>query len=298
MSDGLSMVVNYWGIRGSVPSPLTSEQVIDKDAALIARLIQDGGTTELFGDPVQPEKIRAYLKGLPLSLAGTYGGDTTCVEIQARDSPLIIIDAGTGARLLGNALFGRIFSGNKSVNPLNDNELTKKDIHIFFTHYHWDHLQGFPFFGPGFTSLFDIHFYGKADTRGRLSEVLAGQQQYPNFPVEWRDMPCVVSDKQYHELGRMTPSPIKIGNAVVSYIELDHPDRVFGYAVQVDGVKYAFATDTEHRDSPDPELVKLAKGARVLYYDAQYLPEEYKGEKGMHKFRWGTVLTNGVLEQL
>jgi phosphoribosyl 1,2-cyclic phosphodiesterase len=279
MNENPSMVIKYWGVRGSIPAPLTAEQIREKEIALIEKIIQDGGTDKFAGDR---SKIKEYLETLPLSLSGTYGGDTTCLEIQAKDSPLIMIDAGTGARALGNAILGRLFTG-KNFNPLNSDEDTKKQIHLFFTHYHWDHIQGFPFFGPGFIPGVNIHFYGKKDATQELSDVLKGQQQYPNFPVEWVDMPC---DKTYHELGRLSPVSMNVGKVKVNYQELTHPDSVFAYSIEVDGKKFVCATDTEHKDSPDPRLIKIAKNADILYYDSQYTPEEYCNPK-MPKFDWG-----------
>jgi len=263
MTDTDSLVIKYWGVRGSVPAPLTSKEVT--------------------------EKVNGINNNPCLPPIGTYGGNTTCIEVQAKDSPLMVIDAGTGIRELGNSLMGKIFAG-ENLNPLSSNEKTKKDIHLFFTHYHWDHLQGFPFFAPTFLSgdkAVKIHFYGKQDARQRLSEVLKGQQQYPNFPVEWEDIAC---EKEYRELGRMNPSPILLGKenpVIIEYRELDHPDRSFGYSFEVNGKKFACATDTEHRDIVDPNVLFLAKDADVLYYDGQYTPEEYCGKAGFPRVRWG-----------
>ena len=262
MTEDSSLVIKYWGVRGSIPAPLTTREVIEK-------------VSGINNNPCLP----------PI---GTYGGNTTCIEVQAKDSPLMIIDAGTGIRELGNSLLKNLFS-SKNLNPLSSNKETKKDIHLFFTHYHWDHIQGFPFFAPAFMpgdNKVNIHFYGKRDARQRLSAVLEGQQQYPNFPVEFGDMAC---DTEYRELGRMNLSPIKLPNSqvIIEYRELDHPDRSFGYSFEVNGKKFACATDTEHRDIVDPSISFLAKNADVLYYDAQYTPEEYAGEKGPHKVRWG-----------
>lgn len=271
------MRITYWGVRGSIPSPLTTAQIQEKETALLKRIIADGGLEKLFGANPQPEVIRAYLETLPFSLSGTYGGDTTCVEIQTKDSPLIIIDAGTGARALGQTLLGRLFSGN-NLNPLNHNAETARDIHLFFSHYHWDHVQGIPFFGPAFIAgekQVRMNFYGKADARQRLSDVLKGQQEYPSFPVVWEDMPC---GKEYHELSRMTPAEIHLGESTVRNQELTHPDSVFAYAITVGDRKFVFATDTEHKDRPDPRLVQLARDADILYYDSQYTSEEYDGD--------------------
>lgn len=288
-----SLVIKYWGVRGSIPAPLTTENIIAKEKALIRQIMQDGGTDKLFKGQDEAS-IQKYLSNLNLSLSGTYGGDTTCIEVQARDSPLIVLDAGSGIGSLGRAVIKRLFSG-KNLNPLNSDEATKREIHLFFTHYHWDHLQGFPFFAPGFIpgeNKVDIHFYGKRDTRQRLSEVLAGQQQYPNFPVVWGDMPCVKSDEQYHELRRTEPLRILLGRSTITFQELAHPDSVLAYSIEVSGKKFVCATDTEHKDSPDPRLIKLAKDADVLYYDAQYDPEGYRGDPksvtgALPKFDWG-----------
>ena len=284
MTEQGSMVVKYWGVRGSIPAPLTTEQIRAKEEALIRQMLKDGAVEVL---KQNPEKIKEYLQSLPLSLSGTYGGNTTCLEVQARDSPLIVIDSGSGARALGNDVIRRLFSG-QHLNPLSSDEATKKELRLFFTHYHWDHLQGFPFFGPAFIGLPDkklkIKFYGKADTRNTLSGVLKRQQQYPNFPVAWKDMPC---DKKYLELGRMTSEKIEVGNAIVTFKELTHPDSVFAYRIEINGKSFVCATDTEHKDSADPRLVMLAKGANILYYDGQYTPEEYCGKVGPTKFDWG-----------
>lgn len=280
------MTIKYWGVRGSIPSPLTKEDVKAKQVALTQQLAKDGGIEKLFGSEPSVQKINDYLDSLPLSVAGTYGGDTTCLEIQAKDSPLIVIDAGSGARAFGDVLAKRIFSG-KNLNPLDSNE-RDHDLHLFFTHYHWDHIQGFPFFGPAFIPgpmRLNIHFYGKKNAKTRLSHVLQGQQQYPNFPIEWQAMPC---KKSYKELGRMTPVELQVGNAIVKYAELDHPDRVLGYSVELSNKKFVCGTDTEHRGVEDPILVGLAKNADVLYYDAQYTPIEYSGEGApMSRVRWG-----------
>jgi len=274
------MKIKYWGVRGSIPAPLTDKDVFDKIVAVVKDIRGD------IQHLVSEELIREYLTTLPRCMIGTYGGNTTCIEVQAKDSPLIMLDAGSGAREMGNSLLPRIFSG-QNLNQLSKDDAAKREVHLLLSHYHWDHLQGFPFFVPAFLTgqnKVTVNFYGKKDTRQRLSEVLSGQQQYPNFPVEWEDMPC---DKVYHELSRLESRTLQIGSAKVTYQELNHPDEVFAYRIETNGKSFVLATDTEHRDHPDPRLVKLAKGADILYYDAQYTPDEYKGKKGMPKIDWG-----------
>ena len=285
-----SMIIKYWGVRGSIPTPLTDKQEKEKQCANFMDVIKRGGTSKLFGDdadaPDLAEKIMQFLNNQPKSLAGTYGGDTTCLEIQARDSPLIMIDAGSGARALGNVVLGRLFS-ESNLNPLDSDPERKRDLHLFLTHYHWDHIQGFPFFGPAFIpkdKKVNINFYGKENGKTRLSDALKGQQEYPLFPVGWKAMPC---KKTYKELGRIASTEIPVGEVVVKYAELDHPDKVLGYSIEIDGKKFVCATDTEHRAIEDPFLIELAKDADILYYDAQYTPEEYSGKEGPSKVRWG-----------
>jgi len=288
-----TMKIKYWGVRGSVPTPLTTEEIREKQIALIKELFQNKKSSRVcnFGGEFTEDNARAFLDNLPLSITGTYGGDTTCIEVQAKDTPLIVIDAGTGAKNLGKTLAGRLFSKG-DLNPLNNDAATAKDIHMPLTHYHWDHIQGLPFCTPLFIhgdKKVNVHFYGRKGAQQQLSDVLRGQQTCPNFPVAWEDMPC---NKYYHELGRLAPEAIAIGKARVTYTELTHPDAVFAYAIEVEDKKFVCATDTEHKDRPDPRLVKLAKNANILYYDAQYTPEEYEGKPGtltgaMPKFDWG-----------
>jgi len=294
------LVVKYWGVRGSIPTPLNARQLRKKQVELLAKVADNTELTEICeeayqqGDDLDREAISKLIEKIDdegLALKGTYGGNTTCIEVQARNSPLIVIDAGTGIRELGNVLLGRIFSG-ENLNPLDENvakdNASLRNMHLFFTHYHWDHLQGFPFFAPAFLPMPDkklnINFYGKRDARENLSDVLIHQQQYPNFPVVWGDMPC---GKYYHEMPRLESSTFQVGDAKVTYQELTHPDSVFAYRIELAGKSFVCATDTEHKDTVDPRLVKLAAGADILYYDAQYTPEEYIGEIGVNKFDWG-----------
>ncbi|MFC1744354.1 MBL fold metallo-hydrolase [Candidatus Riflebacteria bacterium] len=287
-----SIHIKYWGIRGSIPTPLTKDEVLLKAQNLLEKVIEDGEFARLCGGDLKKEerceRIKKYLENQPLSSIGTYGGNTTCVEVRAKDSPLIIIDSGSGIRKLGDYLIKRLFS-DQHFNPLSSNEDTKRDIHLFFSHYHWDHLHGFPFFKPAFIPGTRITFYGKDNCRKSISEVLAGQQETPNFPVVWEDMPC---EKHYFQLGRMEslvkeeagrPSFLP---AKITYQELTHPDAVFAYRIEMNNKAFVMATDTEHKDTPDPRLTKLAKDADILYYDGQYTPEEYRDAR-MPKFDWG-----------
>ena len=298
-NENPSMIVKYWGVRGSIPAPMTQEELRKKQTILVQKAIEDCTYNPglLLDDDkcLDVNKLHEWLLHQPRSLSGTYGGDTTCIEVQAKDSPLMIIDAGTAIRHLGNALMKRMFSpvkdGRRShLNPLCNNDSTARDAHLFFSHFHWDHMQGFPFFVPAFidgANKLSMHFYGRDDTQKMVSEVLAGQQQYPTFPVKLEETPC---KKEYHPLQRICPTSQQVGAARVVYQELTHPDIVFAYRVDVEGKAFVFASDTEPHCISDPRLVALARDADIMYYDAQYLPEEYAGspkDGSGNKIGWG-----------
>ena len=137
-------------------TPLRQQQ-----ARVIEAIQRQGGIERLFGKDVNETKVQEFLRNQPLSVSGTYGGDTTCLEVQARDSPLIMIDSGSGIRKLGKILIQRLFS-DQNLNPLDSDLNRKREVHLFLTHYHWDHIQGFPFFDPAFISgdnKLKIYFY-------------------------------------------------------------------------------------------------------------------------------------------
>ncbi len=118
------MKIRLWGVRGSIPTPLSSNQIQRKISAVVQRIQED--------DLKSPEKRESFLSSLPDSIFGTVGGNTTCVESRLDDDTMIIFDAGSGLTKLGNDLFHR----NKHI----------REYNIFFTHFHWDHIQGLPFF--------------------------------------------------------------------------------------------------------------------------------------------------------
>jgi phosphoribosyl 1,2-cyclic phosphodiesterase len=198
------------------------------------------------------------------------GGNTSCVEVRA-GGLLLVFDGGTGLRALGNSLL-------KSM-PI--------EAWIFFSHVHWDHIQGFPFFTPAFVKGNTIHLYGGHKVSGTLEETLAGQMENPSFPVHLTDMGAKMN---FHDLfeGEVVELPTKQGGSVkISNTRGNHPNGVYAYRVDHDGHSVMYATDTEHYAIVDPKLKKLAQGVDILIYDSQYTPEEYAGQNGMPKTGWG-----------
>jgi phosphoribosyl 1,2-cyclic phosphodiesterase len=160
---------------------------------------------------------------------------------------------------------------------------------IFFSHVHWDHIQGFPFFTPAFVRGNVIHLYGGHKVSGTLEETLAGQMENPSFPVHLSEMGAAMS---FHDLfeGEVVKIPAADGTGgtiTISNARGNHPNGVYAYRVDYDGASVMYATDTEHYAVIDPRLRNLANGCDLLIYDSQYTPEEYAGMTGMPKLGWG-----------
>lgn len=199
------------------------------------------------------------------------GGNTSCVEVRAGKA-ILIFDGGTGLRLLGRALLPEM--------PLS--------VHLFFSHVHWDHIQGFPFFEPAFIKGNAIHLYGGHNVSRTLEETLAGQMDHPSFPVHLTQMGATMSFRDLHE-GEIVSVDAGNGEVVsVSSAPGNHPQGVSAYRVDFKGKSVVYATDTEHYSVVDPRLLALSEGANVLIYDSQYTPEEYAGSSGKRpKAGWG-----------
>ncbi|OGW45925.1 MAG: metal-dependent hydrolase [Nitrospirae bacterium GWC2_57_9] len=202
-----------------------------------------------------------------------YGGDTTCLEIRSRDNDIIIVDAGTGIRKLGNKLLA---SGESALN-------------ILFTHAHWDHLMGFPFFKPIYSKKTAIKLYGCAYTQQSIEKVLSKSMIAPYFPVDFTQLQAAIIPRTVCE------EPFAIGPVLVTPIQLSHPNRGIGYKFTEDNKSFVFLTDNEltlrHSGGCDyEEYLRFARDADILVHDAEYTQEQYKITKG-----WGhSVYTDAL----
>ncbi len=194
-----------------------------------------------------------------------YGGETTCIEVQASSGELIIIDAGSGIRKLGNRLM-----------------IDKpKEINIFFTHAHWDHLSGFPFFKPIHATFSKVNVFGPALTQDSVKNILSKTMTTPYFPVELED---INADINFIPLKNKNT---KIGTVTIETIPLNHTNKGVGYKLTENGKSFVFLTDNElthpHEGGATlEEYTEFCKGVDVLFHDAEYTPEDYKHTKG-----WG-----------
>jgi phosphoribosyl 1,2-cyclic phosphodiesterase len=190
-----------------------------------------------------------------------YGGNTPCVEMRVGKERLIF-DAGTGIRLLGEQII------SESLDTIN----TGTTGHIFFSHSHWDHIQGFPFFTPAFMTGNRFNIYGGLTPNGiSIKERLNTQMMDPNFPVPLKIMGA---EMHFHNLA--VGEVVRVGDATVTSASLNHPGGATGYRVNYGGRSAAYITDTEHRMGElDTNILRFIEGVDLFIYDCTYTDEEY-----------------------
>ncbi len=190
-----------------------------------------------------------------------YGGNTACIEVRLANGTLIILDCGSGLRGLGKSLL---------------REFGERPIHayVFLTHFHWDHIQGIPFFLPLYKKGNSFLFHSVCRKGVELRSAVEGQMINPYFPV---DMSAMGAVRHFYDLDE---SPINLNGATIRSAPLNHPQECVGYRIEADGGVFVLATDTEPGSAyHDRSVRELAQGAEVLVYDAQYTPEQLRGEK-------------------
>ncbi|MGF1515322.1 MAG: MBL fold metallo-hydrolase [Elainellaceae cyanobacterium] len=195
-----------------------------------------------------------------------YGGNTSCIEMLI-DGRRLIFDGGTGLRVLGQELLKH----------------TPVEANMFFTHSHWDHIQGFPFFTPAFVPGNKFNIYGTVAPNGSTVEQrLNDQMLHPNFPVPLQIMGA---DLSFHDIE--VGDCIEVGDIRVDNRMLNHPGEAVGYRVSWNGLSAAYVTDTEHfPDRLDENVLWLAQDADVFIYDSTYTDAEYHAEP-VGKVGWG-----------
>jgi len=188
-----------------------------------------------------------------------YGGDTTCVEIRTRSGDVIVVDAGTGIRRLGTYLY--------------DEKAYK--LNFIFTHAHWDHVMGFPFFKPLFSKKFHIRMHRCPYHNQFVESILSKVMAPPYFPVKYND---VTARMTYPDAG---PQEFNVGSVTVVPIALSHPNGGSGYKFIEDGKSFVFLTDNElgylHPGGlAFKDYLDFCSEADLLIHDAEYTPREYK----------------------
>lgn len=197
-----------------------------------------------------------------------YGGNTPCASLRLRGGEILIVDAGTGLKKLGERL-------------LEEHRGKRFQISLFLTHFHLDHIIGFPFFGPLFSPNFSIDVFAHCsseETEYYLKGLMAGRY----FPLKFEETP---SKKTIRSLDK---EPLRIATVEVFSCPLHHPQGSVALKFQEGENSAVFATDTEHpEDGCDEKLASFARESEILVYDAMFTPEEYeKGRKGWGHSTW------------
>jgi len=242
------MKVIFWGTRGSLPCPLTAHSIRSRLTQVLEMALDHG-----LGDK---ERIKPFLDSLPFALRSAYGGNTSCVQITGGQD-FVLCDAGSGLRDFGNA---HVQSGGLK-NPA--------QFHIFISHLHWDHLQGFPFFVPAYVPGNRVKIYGCHED---LERAFVTQQEPPFFPLPLKELKGDISfevlapDREYEIAG------FKVCGA-----RQNHPGGSYGYYFGKDGKKVVYSTDSEHQDDSEngsDHLLAFFEDADLLIFDAQYVFRE------------------------
>jgi phosphoribosyl 1,2-cyclic phosphodiesterase len=193
-----------------------------------------------------------------------FGGNTTSIKITRDNGRIAIVDAGTGIRNLGKDLLKKDFY--------------QREIFIGFTHFHWDHIQGFPFFAPAYdpNMVINILALGKDNEIESLEETFKGQMIPNYFPVPLESMGATFNFLQVDK------NKLKINDAEISVIKQNHPGGSFAYRMEDNGKSLVICTDIEHGKSVLPEIVDFCKNADLLVHEGQYTREELEAHAG-----WG-----------
>jgi phosphoribosyl 1,2-cyclic phosphodiesterase len=253
--------IKLWGVRGSIPTPGLPVVQEEQKKQFLQGFFDNGFSSKA--------DIDTYLSSIPHYLLSGWGGNTMCVEASAGTKSLMI-DCGSGLRNKGLELMAGPCGKGKG------------EVHILFTHFHWDHLAGLPFFIPIFIPGNKIHLYAVQD---ELEQVLKTLFQRPYFPVSYEQL---LSSIVYHKLEPR--EKIKINGFSVIPYQLDHPDPCWGYKITKNKKTYSHCVDTECKRYTAKQLgedIGLYQKVDLMLFDAQYTLLET-----IEKVDWGHSSAN------
>jgi phosphoribosyl 1,2-cyclic phosphodiesterase len=249
------MKVRFWGVRGSVPSPVSPQTIRNKISSVLQRVRPE--------DLESPTSRERFLSSLPPWLFGTYGGNSACIEARLSDNSCIILDAGSGIRELSASLA--------------DETQPILDYHVFLTHFHYDHVQGLPFFGPAYNPNAHVTFYSPDPN---AEQIIRNHMSPPYFPVQMGDvMAAQISFRQ------LDSDPVVIGNGNVTWREHKHPGGAVAFRVEEQGRAFIFSTDAELQQSDfekSPPNREFYGNVSMVIMDTQYTLGE-----AIEKYDWG-----------
>ena len=239
------MKIRFWGTRGSIPVSMTTADIRTK---LVAAL--QGSRDRRLDNRAD---IEAYIDGLGFDVAGTYGGHSSCVQIDTGGEEHVILDMGSGARPFGQHLVERLGPGNPQT------------YHVFMSHLHWDHIMGFPFFTPTYIPGNRIIVHACHED---VEYAFRRQQRGPSFPVDFNQLAATISFDVLQPDTTYT-----IAGMTVRAKRQRHTGDSYGWRFEKDGQCVVYSTDSEHRVEDDAERVSFVRffgHADAVIFDAMY----------------------------
>lgn len=247
------MKIVFWGVRGSTPTPITPQQIRSKIMAAVQRITAN--------DIVSADAREKFVSSLPSWLFGTTGGNTACVEVIGDHGTEVILDAGSGLRALGK----------------NGNKPPSKVYNMFFSHFHWDHIQGIPFFEPAYDPTVKFEVYSAFPAAKRI---LAEQMSRPYFPV-----PFTALTKNFNFHCKKDGDSFNIGEFSTCMCKMSHPGNSYSIAFKAGGKHFVYATDVELSQADferTPSHIEVFENADAIVLDSQYTVTE-----AFQKENWG-----------
>ena len=242
------MIVHFKGTRGSLPIAHTSQDSTEK---IVCALL------EARGHNLRSEsQVREFVKDhLPFHKGSTFGGNTPCVHVDTGSEEWLIFDAGSGIRPLGQEIIKKSPSGS--------------DFHIFFSHFHYDHIQGLPFFTPAYIPGNRIFIHGGHDN---IEEFLRDQMRTPFFPIDFDTFQAeFIFHKHSHG------ETVNVCNAEIKVHKQNHPGDSYGFRVQQGNKSVIYSTDAEHPNiahGKKYDYLDFIMGSKLLIFDAPYSHSE------------------------
>jgi phosphoribosyl 1,2-cyclic phosphodiesterase len=236
------MKVQFWGVRGSTPAPLSPGQVQQKIKDVVARISPQ--------DLVSEKTRKDFLSSLPKWINGTVGGNTPCVEVSLSDDTHLIFDCGSGIRTLAK----------DTIPPKNNT------FNILLSHFHWDHIQGLPFFYFAYDTNYSINFYSAFPG---YENFLSGQMNAPYFPVTMAEN--FTKKLKFYQIEE--GKPFSIGKGKITIKKMQHPGGSYAFAVADGNKKFIYATDVELAAdgfTKDEANKNFFSNADAIVLDAQY----------------------------
>ena len=246
------MKIRFWGVRGSIPTPLTPQQIQSKIMAAVQRITP--------GDLKNSETRARFVSSLPSWIFGTTGGNTACVELIHNNTD-IILDAGTGLRVLGKS------------------KKCPQKYHLFLSHFHWDHINGFPFFDHAFNPNLEIQVYSHQKD---AQKYFYNQMSEPYSPPSVA--PSITKNIVFNNL--QEDKQFFIDDIKVNSHKMRHPGDSYSFSFEVNGKKFVYATDVELKStdfSSQTDGQEVFRNADVIVIDSQYnVQEVYRKENWGH----------------